>query len=108
METVNTSEMLVSFHGTTWHNMPEDSHIHTRCCENLKSHILSSFIIIVTKNKIFHLTDKRITFEELKRTHFQQCIIHKNCEEQSLHIKLIKSSRSTKIHLSTNWGGITG
>jgi hypothetical protein len=37
MEEVSTSETLVNFHHTTRRNIPEDSHLHTRRCENLKS-----------------------------------------------------------------------
>jgi hypothetical protein len=32
-----TSEMPVSIYQITRHNIPEDKHIHTRRCENLKS-----------------------------------------------------------------------
>jgi hypothetical protein len=39
MEVASTSEMSVNFYQTTWHNNPEDSHLHTRCHENLKSHL---------------------------------------------------------------------
>jgi hypothetical protein len=38
MEAVSTSEMSVSFYQTTRRNIPEDSHVHTRRRENLKSH----------------------------------------------------------------------
>jgi hypothetical protein len=38
MEAVSTSETLVNFYETTQHNIPEDSHLHNRCCVNLKSH----------------------------------------------------------------------
>jgi hypothetical protein len=37
METASTSETLVNFYQTTRRNDPEDSHLHTRRCENLKS-----------------------------------------------------------------------
>jgi hypothetical protein len=36
MEAVNTSETSINFYQTTWCNIPEDSHLHTHCCENLK------------------------------------------------------------------------
>jgi hypothetical protein len=36
---VNTSETSVNFYQTTLHNIPEDSHLHTRRRENLKSHV---------------------------------------------------------------------
>jgi hypothetical protein len=38
MEAVSTSETSVNFYQTTRRNIPEDSHLHTRRCENLKSH----------------------------------------------------------------------
>jgi hypothetical protein len=40
MEAAVTSEMSVNVYQTTWHNNPEDSHFHTYCHENLKSHVL--------------------------------------------------------------------
>jgi hypothetical protein len=33
----STSEMSVNYYQTTWHNIPEDSHLQTQYCENLKS-----------------------------------------------------------------------
>jgi hypothetical protein len=38
MEAANTSETSVNFYQTTGRNIPEDSHLHTRRRENLKSH----------------------------------------------------------------------
>jgi hypothetical protein len=38
MEAASTSEMSTNFNQTTWHNNPEDSHLHTCHCETLKSH----------------------------------------------------------------------
>jgi hypothetical protein len=35
-----TSETSVKFYQTTWHNNPEDSHLHTHHHENLKSHLV--------------------------------------------------------------------
>jgi hypothetical protein len=37
MEAARTSETLVNFYQTTQRYNPEDSHLHTHCCENLKS-----------------------------------------------------------------------
>jgi hypothetical protein len=36
-----TSEMSVNSYQTTWHNIPENSHLHTHYCKNLKSHPLT-------------------------------------------------------------------
>jgi hypothetical protein len=38
MESASTSETSVNFYQTTQRNNPEDSHLHTRLRENLKSH----------------------------------------------------------------------
>jgi hypothetical protein len=40
MEAASTSETPVNVYQTTRRNNPEDSHLHSRCCENLKSHII--------------------------------------------------------------------
>jgi hypothetical protein len=39
MEAVSTSEASVNFYQTTRSNIPEDSNLHTRHRENLKSHL---------------------------------------------------------------------
>jgi hypothetical protein len=44
MEAASTPEMLVNFYQTTWCNIPEDSHLHTRHHENLKSHQKQDFL----------------------------------------------------------------
>jgi hypothetical protein len=41
MEAVRTSETSVNFNVTTRRYIPEDSKLHTRRLENLKSHILN-------------------------------------------------------------------
>jgi hypothetical protein len=41
METVLTSETSVNFNVTTWRYIPEDSKLHTRSRENLKSHTVT-------------------------------------------------------------------
>jgi hypothetical protein len=38
MEAVGTAETLINFYQTTQCNVPEDSHLHTRSREKLKSH----------------------------------------------------------------------
>jgi hypothetical protein len=39
MKAVSTSKTSVNFYQTTWHNIPEDSHIYARRRENLKSYV---------------------------------------------------------------------
>jgi hypothetical protein len=41
MEAASTSETSVNFYQTTWCYNPEDSHLHTHHCENLKFNLLS-------------------------------------------------------------------
>jgi hypothetical protein len=43
MEAASTSETLVNFYQTIRRTNPEDSHFHTRRCENLKSHQIFLF-----------------------------------------------------------------
>jgi hypothetical protein len=38
MQAASASETSVNFYQTAWRNKPEDSHLHTRRRENLKSH----------------------------------------------------------------------
>jgi hypothetical protein len=47
-EVLAASETSVNFYQTIWHNSPEDSHLHSHYCENLKSHwlILTSDICV--------------------------------------------------------------
>jgi hypothetical protein len=44
MEAASTSEMPENFYQTTWHNNPEDSHLHNCCQKNLKSH--SEYVVL--------------------------------------------------------------
>jgi len=37
MEAARSSEVLVSYHITTWHHVPEDHDLNSHCCENLGS-----------------------------------------------------------------------
>jgi hypothetical protein len=46
-EAASTSEMSINFYQTAWCNIPEDSHLHTRHHESLKSHILDSLYSII-------------------------------------------------------------
>jgi hypothetical protein len=44
MEAARISETSVNFYQTTRRNNPEDSHLHTRRREKLKSHVIPVFI----------------------------------------------------------------
>jgi hypothetical protein len=48
MEDASTSETSVNFYQTTRRNIPEDSHLHTRSWENLKSHVMFVIYIVWT------------------------------------------------------------
>jgi hypothetical protein len=52
-EAIQTSETLVKFYQSTWHYNPEDSHLHTHCHENLKSHHIYHFGNLSIKREIF-------------------------------------------------------
>jgi hypothetical protein len=43
MEAASTSETSANFYQTTRRYNPEDSHLHTRRCENIKSHLNNFF-----------------------------------------------------------------
>jgi hypothetical protein len=43
MKAASTYETSVNFYQTTWRNNSEDSHLHTRRCENLKSHLVNLY-----------------------------------------------------------------
>jgi hypothetical protein len=45
MEAARTSETSVDIQLRTLQYIPEDSELHTRCCENLKSHIERELVI---------------------------------------------------------------
>jgi sorbitol-specific phosphotransferase system component IIA len=48
IQTVSTTEMQINFYQTTRRNIPEDSHIHTRGRENLKSHQEGDFFVTMS------------------------------------------------------------
>jgi hypothetical protein len=45
MEAVSTSETLVNFYQTTWHNIPEGSHFHATNSLKLWSNLQSVFMM---------------------------------------------------------------
>jgi hypothetical protein len=49
MEAARTSETLVNFYQTTRHYNPEDSHLHTHHHENLKSHTVKLFSLLMVE-----------------------------------------------------------
>jgi hypothetical protein len=55
MEAANTSETLVNFYQTTRRNKPEDSHLHTRRRENLKSHIIYSPRMAILPRMLYNI-----------------------------------------------------
>jgi hypothetical protein len=55
MESGSTSEMSVNVYQTTQHNIPEDSHLHTRRRENVKSHQVSWFVVFSLERITVHV-----------------------------------------------------
>jgi hypothetical protein len=52
MEAVQTSETLVNLQQSTWCYNPEDSHLCTHHCENLKSYLKNNLSRLKYANKI--------------------------------------------------------
>jgi hypothetical protein len=65
MEAVHTSETWVYFNETKWRYIPESSHLHARCHENLKFHMegraLKLFSTIVTLAHVIYNTHFSMT-----------------------------------------------
>jgi hypothetical protein len=61
-EAASPSEMSVNFYQTTWRNIPEDSHLHTRRCENNLFPSLSFFLLAQTLEHNTLLDDRFVTF----------------------------------------------
>jgi hypothetical protein len=51
MEAARTSETLVHFYQTVWHYNPEDSHLRTHGCENLKSYCVLHYFTFIAWEK---------------------------------------------------------
>jgi hypothetical protein len=65
MEVARTSETLVNFYQTTRRCNPEDSHLHTRRCENLKSYFLGRSPTEAT----------RLRFDQEKRSLYSRLLV---------------------------------
>jgi hypothetical protein len=51
MEAASTPETSANFYYNTQRNNPDDSHLHTRRCENIKSHNVCKFSIFSIRLK---------------------------------------------------------
>jgi hypothetical protein len=60
LEAANTSETSVNFYQTIRRNISEDSHLHTRRREKLKSHLQDCLIIPTLKLRSIMLTDSHL------------------------------------------------
>jgi hypothetical protein len=58
MEAVGISETSVNFYESTWRNIPEDSHIHIRHRENLKSHSRCSTFMAYSTRCLYGISDE--------------------------------------------------
>jgi hypothetical protein len=57
MIAARTSETLVDFYQTTWHYIPEDSHLRTHRRENLKSYLVCIwfYLVLNVQTKVLHI-----------------------------------------------------
>jgi hypothetical protein len=62
MEVVRTFETLVNFNVTTRRYILEDSKLHTRCCENLKSHMDIVFTHLSRFDQYFFPTELTVIY----------------------------------------------
>jgi hypothetical protein len=77
MEEVSTSEASVNFYQTTRRNIPEDSHLHTRRRENLKSHSIPDTAVPGPHDIILRISSKGIQTRRTYVTYFTQ---HEFCQ----------------------------
>jgi hypothetical protein len=95
MEAARTSETSVNFYQTTRRNNSEDSHLHTRRRENLKSH---SFLSPMTRGDILC----RISLEFLEQLwnrcyHFNKTL-NRFTPSNSTRIEYANTSRAVRAH----------
>jgi hypothetical protein len=68
IEAASTSKTSVNFYQTTWRNIPEDSHLHTHCCENLKSHQDNLVIVEAYEGKIMVTLENKMLGENINKS----------------------------------------
>jgi hypothetical protein len=59
MATISNSETSVSFYETTWRNIIEESHVHTRRRENMKSHAAQERSMLASACTIYSSLPRR-------------------------------------------------
>jgi hypothetical protein len=62
MEAASTSETSVNFYQTTRRNNPEDSHLHTRRRENIKSHLTTWLYRGIGYNADMTMSHRRLCY----------------------------------------------
>jgi hypothetical protein len=80
MEAASTSETFVNFYQTTRRYNPEDSHLHIRRRENLRSHNFHNILVS---------TEYPVTFLKINQHHILMLAISTN-EEKRFHLLLPK------------------
>jgi hypothetical protein len=86
MEAVNTSEISIKIYQTTHYNMPDDSHLHIHCCENLYSHLYSFF------NEMLFICLQARKLEEHRRKY------ERKRAEKEMKEKLDRARRAREEH----------
>jgi hypothetical protein len=86
MEAVGTSETSVDIYLTTWQYIPEDSELHTRRHENLKSHIGRQCLItnyewlnLITANHVSAQEKESDVSCSASHPYMGHCLLPKSC-----------------------------
>jgi hypothetical protein len=85
IEAVSTSETSVNFYQTTRRNIPENSHLHTRRRENLKSQLQSVYLKERERETKYQVGFEVLTAVSMKTVNFYQTTRCYNPEDSNLH-----------------------
>jgi hypothetical protein len=105
IEAASTSKTSINFYQTTWCNNPEDSHLHTHCHENLKSHPLwlssseDDVSIPECTVHIIYFTAQNVSW--LMNTCFASPLHKPSCNEPKP--KPLWSAEAKKTNTDNNW-----
>jgi hypothetical protein len=100
MEAASNSETSVNFYHTAWQKNPKDSHLHTHCHQNLKSHLLPSsslHIIIISPHSTLNNICDRYNIIKLHWTNWPYKTI--DLPAWQINLKGYKTSYHINLHI---------